>query len=115
MWSFVQILIWGIFWAITGPIVAFARRCGKKPRRDNCLTWAVRRWDQEGGYIVLRWSRGNKYKWLRWVHFLWLPADKHQDLVHFIPKVDDQYFKALPEMYFDGKVRKGDNEDEIEN
>lgn len=110
MWSLIKLVFWAIFWLVTSPFVALFRRLTGKPRLDNCLTWSIRRWNQDDGYLVIRWSRGNKYTWLRWAHFLYLPKDKHQELIHFLPKSHDQDVSVVPDFFFEGKVKKGDDE-----
>lgn len=36
------------------------------PAISNCLAYALRRWWDEGGYVVLLWSR-----WTKLPHFVW--------------------------------------------
>lgn len=115
MWTFIQLLIWGIIWAPAWIVTIIIRHITKKPRVDNCLSWAVRRWEDEGGYLVIRWCRSNKISWIQWPHFLWLPPDKHQEVRHFLPKTDDQELHYFPDAWFEGKVQKGDDEEYIEN
>ena len=116
MWAFFQLMVWGLVWLLTWPTVTLYRKIAKKPRLDNCLTWAIRRWQEEEGYLVIRWCRSNKVSWIRWPHFMWLPMDKHQDLKHFIPLEWDQRYHMFPKAFFEGKIVTGDEEEEhLEN
>lgn len=115
MKSLLRLLFWGGLWIFAWAVTNIIKKITKKPRLDNCLTWGIRRWEEEGGYLVIRWARSAKHSWMRWPHFLWLPADKHHDLKHFIPRVEDQHMKFLPDMWFEGRVKTGDEEDILEN
>lgn len=113
MWSFFKLMIWGLIWLPAWVATELNRAITKKPRVDNCLSWAVRRWDEEDGYLVIRWCRSNSVKWIKWPHFLWLPLDQHQELRHFVPKNEDQGQRVFPDAWFSGKVQKGDDEDDV--
>ena len=115
MWSFIKLVIWGLLWTLAWGATTVVRRITKKPRLDNCLSWAMRRWDEESGYLVIRWCRSSKIKWFKWPHFLWLPEDKHKHLRQFVPRVEDQEMQFFPDIWFEGKVQRGDDEDIIEN
>lgn len=115
MRSLIRLVFWGLLWIPAWFITNLIRHLTKKPRLDNCLTWAVRKWESDGGYLVIRWARSAKYRWMRWPHFLWLPEDKHQDVKHFLPKVDDQHMKLIPNAWFEGKIQTGDPPDVLEN
>lgn len=117
MWSFFQLMVWGLVWLLTWPAVTIYRKVFKKPRLDNCFTWAIRRWhDEENSYLVIRWARVNMISWLRWPHFMWLPADKSKDVRHFVPLEWDQNYRMFPKAFFEGKVVTGDNKEEnLEN
>lgn len=107
--------MWGVIWFPTWFWIEVVRKIKKRPRMDNCLSWALRKWEAEGGYLVIRWCRSNRVQWIRWPHFLWLDINDHQNLRHFIPKEDDQSTRWIPEAWFDGKIQKGDPEDQLEN
>lgn len=101
MWSYFKIMMWACvwwwFWLFTFPW---------RKGRDNCLTWAQKKHESEGGYLTIRWSRNSKGP-LCWPHFGWI-SDKHNDIVeHYVPKDGDQG-KYIPDMWFDGYVKKGD-------
>ena len=119
MWAFFKLMVWGIVWLATWPSVTVYRYFAKKPRIDNCFTWAIRQWQDDNsgnGYLVIRWCRSNKTPFIRWPHFLYLEEQHHQSLRHFVPKIEDQEFKLFPEAFFEGKVVTGDREDDhIEN
>lgn len=115
MWSFLKLVAWGVLWTPFWLVTAVFRKLIKRPRLDNCLSWALRKWTSEGGYLVIRWCRSNKITFIRWPHFLWLPPDKHQELKHFIPKVENQHLRFVPDPWFEGKIQTGDSENIIEN
>jgi len=70
----------------------------------------MKRWEQQpDGYIVIRWSRSNKYPWLRWPHFLFIEPHHHDKMVHLLPKDATQIEKHLiPAIWFDGEITNGD-------
>jgi hypothetical protein len=45
---------------------------------------------------------------MRWPHFLWLSEEHHEELKHFLPRVDDMDLHYLPAPWFEGRVQKGD-------
>lgn len=84
--------------------------------KTNCLAWAWRRWRlNPGSYLVIRWTRHNRWRWLRWPHFLWRPKNcpHHQrpcpHMLSFVP--DDPQPLGLPPLTFYGHVKAGDDED----
>lgn len=117
MWSFLQLVMWGLIWLFTWPLVTIWRAVARKPRLDNCLTWAIRRWQEEpDGYLVIRWCRVNMISWLRWPHFMFLPKESHKNLKHFVPLEFDQDYHMFPKAFFEGKVVTGDDQDDnLEN
>ena len=115
MWSFIKLVVWGLIWAPAWIVTTIIRRIAKKPKLDNCLSWAARRWSEEGGYLVIRWCRSSKIAWFKWPHFLWLPADEHDELRHFIPRTEDQGMRFFPDAWFEGKIQKGDRKEHLEN
>jgi hypothetical protein len=64
---------------------------------NNCLFWAVRQWQMNGGAIVVRRSL---YGW--WPHFLWMAPDGQ--LWEYAPV--DGHEKACPPPLFRGEARK---------
>lgn len=112
MWSYIKFIIWGIVWF---PIWILMLPFKKK--RENCLTWALNKWDTEGGYMVFRWCTSNKFKWLRWPHFLWLPQEHHIYLQHIVPKEEavNNEKRGLPMPWFNAVQIKGDPDDTKEN
>lgn len=115
MWAFIKLVGWGFVLLVIWPYIEISRKLARKPRMDNCVTWAVRRWNENpGSYLVIRWCRSSRTD-LKWPHFLWLPAEKHTEMKHFLPLVDQQETKFVPDAFFDGKVVTGDYKEEIEN
>jgi hypothetical protein len=72
--------------------------------------------EKEDGYLVIRWCRSAKYEWLKWPHFLFLPASQHENLVHLVPKENEHTLKTIPSPWFEGRIKTGDPfEDTDEN
>jgi hypothetical protein len=75
------------------------------------MTWAVDKFDNDGGYLVIRWCRTSNHRF-KWPHFLWLPADKHQHLQHVVPQdIENFSKKMIPSPWFDPQKLHGDGED----
>lgn len=106
MWTFVKIIIWGLAWFPCW-LVTLAWRGTK----DNCLVWALNKFDAEGGYLVIRWCRSNKIPFVKWPHFLWLPEEHHVHLRHIVP-ADEHGGEEhkLPVPWFAYEERQGDPE-----
>jgi hypothetical protein len=113
MRAFFRLLMWGIVWTPVWLVVIIYRALKNKPTIDNCLSWALRQWQQEGGYLVIRWSRSAKFKVIRWPHFAWLPDHQHDVIQHYVPVHDDHMTHALPLPWFEGYVRQGDPPDDV--
>jgi hypothetical protein len=109
MWSYFKLTIWAILWLLLWVVIAPFR--GSK---DNCLTWAMRKHDEEGGYLVIRWCRTNKFRWIKWPHFMWLDKKHHKHLKHCIPKEDATTDKFIPHPWFHGRIKKGDSKEDGE-
>lgn len=110
MWSYTKLILWGAGWLCLWTIFLIRRK-----ERDNCLTWAVEKWDEQGGYLVIRWCRHNKLTWIKWPHFLWLDS-KHEDLLeHVVPKEGVMERQFLPHPWFTPQHIKGDPVDVVEN
>lgn len=107
MWSYFKITVWAVLWLIIWIFIAPFRK-----KRDNCLTWAMRKYDEEGGYLVIRWCRTNRFRWIKWPHFLWLPASEHKKLEHCIPKENEHTEKTIPCPWFESYIKKGDADEE---
>ncbi len=103
MWSYVKIIIWGLCW-----LPVWVITLAWKKSRDNCLAWSLKKFDTEGGYLVIRWCRSNKIPFVKWPHFLWLPEEHHVHLRHIIPtgEVNDDH--KLPVPWFTPEERVGD-------
>lgn len=110
MWSYVKLILWGAAWCILW-ITFQPWRNG----RNNCLTWAVEKWNKDGGYLVIRWARHNTITWIVWPHFLWLDEKYHIHLEHIVPIEEDNPDHILPRPWFDEKYIVGDPEDIVEN
>lgn len=110
MWSYFKLIAWGVAWFVAWA-VTFPWRRG----RENCLTWAVNKWDKEGGYLVIRWCRHNKFPFVKWPHFLWLEEKHHNHLEHVIPKEGIGEYHILPNPWFEPEHKKGDSHKIKEN
>lgn len=109
MRGFFKLLFWMNLWAVTY-IVTYPFKPSK--HGDNCLTYALRRWAKDDGYLVIRWCRSNMISWVKWPHFLWLDSTNHQNLHHLIPDDDSSSRKHLiPDLWFKGHTKNGDDED----
>lgn len=109
-WYFFRLLFWGNIWFL---IWLFALPW--KKAQENCLTWALKKWTTEGGYLVIRWSRSNRISWFAWPHFFWL-SEKHQDgLRHVVPRDNPNGPRYTPRPWFDPLEVEGDPEEIIEN
>lgn len=117
MLSFVRLIVWGILWIPVWAMTTILRKVRGRPRLDNCLTWALRRWEDDGGYLVIRWARSSSVHWLRWPHFMWLSEDDHHKIRHLVPRDEEEYnaMRVLPDLWFEGRVQTGDDDDVIEN
>jgi len=107
MWSFFKLIMWGVGWFFVGTVTLFFA----KRNQNNCLVWAMEKMDDDGGYLVIRWCRSNKFKILKWPHFLWLDGKYQKYLEHYIPNDEDHTEKSIPEPWFDGHVKNGDKDD----
>lgn len=106
MRAYYRLVLWSIFWAFIWPIAMLFQTKG----RENCVTWAMRQWERNpDGYVIIRWSRSNKYPWLRWPHFLFMEAEG-EPFVHLLPKDANEIDKHfIPAVWFDGEVTEGDS------
>jgi hypothetical protein len=109
MWSFTKLGAWVIFWSMAWFFVLPFRK-----GRHNCLTWAVDKWDREGGYLVVRWCRSNKNQLIRWPHFMWMDEKHYRNVEHLIPCKDEQKH-LLPKPWFTGRHAKADPKENNEN
>lgn len=115
MWSFAKLVAWGLLLLVIWPYIELKRKLLKKPHIDNCVTWAVRRWEEKPeSYLCIRWCRSSRTD-LKWPHFLWLEAPQNPDMKHFIPLIDQQETKFIPDAFFEGKIVTGDSEEQLEN
>jgi len=102
--------MWGCLWFVTWAATRIFFLKG-----DNCLTWAMRQFDEKGGYLAIRWCRSSRFNWLVWPHFLWLPPEHSKYLVHFIPTRDESDTKIIPHPWFNGFIKHGDEKVDKEN
>jgi len=108
MLSYLRLAFWTIFWLVVWPLVLPFKKRGQ----HNCVTWAMDEWDKDDGYIVIRWCRSSKFRWLRWPHFLYLDKENNEQLRHLLPTDDSKLTKrVVPDMWFTGKERVGDPQD----
>lgn len=103
MFSYIKITTWAVMWLILFMIFMIFRQ-----GRDNCLTWALRKFDSDDGYLVIRWCRSSTITWFRWPHFLWLDKNHHAQLTHYVPQESKQG-KFFPQPWFRGKIKQGDD------
>ena len=108
MWSYFKLTMWAIIWLVLWFIFLPVRK-----GRQNCLTYALEKWDTEGGYLVIRWCRSNKVTWFKWPHFMWLDGKYQRYVEHAVPYKDEYVEKFMPEPWFEPKIRKGDPPDRI--
>lgn len=104
MWTFIKIAFWTNFWLVVWISIYPFHKKGNY----NCLTWALEQFNEKGGYIALRWSRNSRLTWIRWPHFLWMADDKHVHLIHYVPREDLIKMRWIPNPWFDGKIKTGD-------
>lgn len=71
--------------------------------KSNCLVFALQKWRQEGGYLIIRKS---KVGW--WPHFLWAKSLEGAKAFHFVPEKYETDLKSPP-MLFKGYVKEGDS------
>lgn len=103
MWYYFRLTVWACIWLVAWT-VTFPFRRG----RDNCLTWAMRQIEENGGYLVIRLSDTDRVpSVLRHPHFGWMPLENEEDAYHYVPKKGTNE-KAIPAIWFDGVVEKGD-------
>lgn len=110
MFDYFKLTAWAVFWFVMWILFAVVRK-----GRDNCLTWALRKQQKEGGYLVIRWCRTNRIKWLKWPHFLYLSNEHNEVLQHYIPVRDEKKRKYFPHPWFEGRIKQSDSEDGEEN
>lgn len=111
MFSYLKLTTWAVVWLFLWIFFLPIRK-----GRENCLTYALRRWDQDGGYLVIRWCRSNKVTWLKWPHFMWID-EKHgaRFVEHAVPIKDEDTLKYVPRPWFNPKIKKGDGKEVEEN
>lgn len=74
---------------------------------SNCLIFALIKWYQEGGYLVIRKSRH-----LRFIpHFIWCKDLKDADIEHYIPEnPKPNAFGYVHKLFFKGIIKTNDKE-----
>lgn len=104
MWSYFKLTSWACFWFVLWLVFAPFRY-----GRDNCLTYALKKWQTSGGYLCIRWCRSNKVRWIQWPHFLWLD-EKHGErfLQHAVPIKKEHDEQFVPHPWFEPKIKVGD-------
>lgn len=76
----------------------------------NCITYAVKKFINEGGYLAVRRTRvtkGPTRKPGKWLHVLWIKDLKDAEIEHYVPNTFDEH-KVSPPISFDGYVKKDD-------
>lgn len=101
MWSYAKLTIWACLWFLLWILLIPIRK-----GRQNCLTYALERWDKEGGYLCIRWCRSNKFRLIKWPHFMYLEQKYHKYIVHAVPNEDIQ--ECIPTPWFKPKIKIGD-------
>ena len=72
--------------------------------RSNCILYAVGKFIREGGYLKLRRTRLNRFRWLVFWHVLHETDDgKVTSFVPFAPVV-----RTLPPLFYLGYIKEGD-------
>lgn len=66
--------------------------------RSNCLIFALSRYFNRGGYLLIRWSR-----WGRWPHFLWAESLNPLRIEHFSPLGGGRP-RLIPPLLFRGQI-----------
>jgi hypothetical protein len=73
---------------------------------NNCLFFALSRWNKKGGYLIIRRSR---FGW--WWHFLWAEKlDGIETLEHYVPNEEKLKVEVVSKVLFKGHVS---NKDEL--
>jgi hypothetical protein len=78
----------------------------------NCLTFALKKFWKEGGYIAFRRTRVEKFekrKPGKWFHVLWIKDLKDAVIEHYVP-IKFNRNKLLPPVNFKGYVKKDDKD-----
>lgn len=99
-------ILWIPVWIITRPF---------KGKKDNCLNWALNKWDTDGGYLVIRWCRHNKCTWLQWPHFMWMSEEHNKHIQHIVPEEPLDATHSIPYPWFTYKHVEGDDYKTTEN
>ena len=111
MLSYLKLTIWAIVWLLLWIFFLPIRK-----GRENCLTYALQRWDKEGGYLCIRWCRSNKVTWLQWPHFLWIDEKYGARFTeHAVPTKKEHESKYIPKPWFNPRIKKGDGKEVEEN
>lgn len=109
-WNYFRLAAWGNIWLILWILSSPFRK-----KRENCLTWALKKQAEKGGYIVVRWARTDKvWGWARHPHFAWLPQDFHVGTQHYVPDEVTPNETMLPAFWFDGEIKQGDGDELIQ-
>ena len=108
MLQYWKLVVWSQIWYWIWLLGQYIKPEGK----ENCLTWALNHWDDDH-YLVLRWARSSKSKRFPHPHFLLLPKKHHHLLIHYVPKEKTEEKRYFPKIWFDGRIKRGDPEDEV--
>lgn len=97
----IRLLLWSSVALIVFALIAPLRR-----GRHNCMTWAISEFERDGGYLVIRWCRSSRFKFLSWPHFLYLPKKHHVVLLQYTTPGTRK--TVLPRPFFKGEIVQGD-------
>lgn len=100
--------VWTVLGAACyGLVLYWLGRCLPHADRENCLTYVLRKWHDEGGGLIVVRSR---YGW--WPHF------QHEDAAgvrtEYVPtdrpsvlrRISMRYVRSAPPLIFPGRVRR---------
>ena len=69
---------------------------------QNCFFFAIKRWFQRGGYLIIRKSRFGPFP-----HFIWAKDLRDAEIEHYVP-IDPKH-RLIPPLFFSGKIKRDDS------
>lgn len=109
---YLNIIFWMVLWIPVGMYATFMAlvRGPNADKYENCLSYALRRWVEDDGYLVIRWCRIHRLRPIVWPHLMWLSKDDHANIMHYTTKPSDRKrTMTVPSPFFDGRVKRGDD------